>query len=264
MLLSSFAVPRPEDIAELKEEKGIDVDSVLVAAIVGAMGGANVEFVDSHLKWNLAMLPFEDGGDDDDATGDEVLGDGDTDSVDSDDYGFVLRTPAASRSTTETAELVPPPLLLVASSSDVVVARMRDVEDAIQFALEQKSTTLALRRALSRVRQLRRYKVNDLVHSYLRSVLRLVDNTTDDHAKMARHLSLRRMKLEAEALPVLLGGNVDMWEMWVSELEKIPGALFVAKNFLPIRGTSSAFDSILDGSRANGSCCFRSIRSQAS
>jgi hypothetical protein len=210
------------------------------------------------------MLPFEDGGDDDDATGDEVLGDGDTDSVDSDDYGFVLRTPAASRSTTETAELVPPPLLLVASSSDVVVARMRDVEDAIQFALEQKSTTLALRRALSRVRQLRRYKVNDLVHSYLRSVLRLVDNTTDDHAKMARHLSLRRMKLEAEALPVLLGGNVDMWEMWVSELEKIPGALFVAKNFLPIRGTSSAFDSILDGSRANVSCCFRSIRSQAS
>jgi vacuolar protein sorting-associated protein 41 len=233
MLQSSFAVPRMEDAAELKEEKGIDVDSGLVAAIVAATGGTKLEFVDSHLKWNLEMVSFKN---DSEAGDEEALGDDEADSVDSDDYGFVLRTPSIP-ATSECEELVPPPLLLVASSSDMVVARIRDVDDAIQFALEQKKTGLALRRALPRVRQLRRYKMNDLVNAYIRSVLRLSDDTEVDKLK-TRHLSLQRMKLAAEALPFLLGGNVDMWEMWVSELAKIPGALFVVRNFLPVRGMS--------------------------
>lgn len=230
MLLSSFAVPRQEDIVELKDEKGIDGDANLVAAIVSSVGGAKLEFVDSHLKWDLSMVSFNDDHDTE-VNGGAVSGD--TDSVDSDDYGFVLRN-AESPGIAESAELVSPPLLLVASSSDVAVGRMRDVDDAIQFALEHKKMALALRRALPRVRQLRRYTVNDLINSYFRSVLRLT--ATDDKEK-AQHLSLRRVKLAAKALPVLLGGNVDLWETWVSELERIPGALFVVKNFLPVRGT---------------------------
>jgi len=236
-LLSSFAVPRMEDAAEVKEVEG---DPGLVASIVGTGGQSpKTEFIDPHFQWNLKMVAY----DDDDEGGAAMTGgaDGETDSVDSDDYGFIRRpmVPPAE-------QLVPPPIILVFCSSDAILARVRNVDDAVSFALERKKPATALRRALPRVRKLKRYSINDLVGEYLRSLLRLpkaaVDasgsTSVDVLQKQPQQLSLRRMKLAAEALPILLGGNVDLWQTWVAELEKIPGALFVVRNYLPVRGKS--------------------------
>jgi hypothetical protein len=61
---------------------------------------------------------------------------------------------------------------------------------------------------------------------------------------------LRRMKLAAEAMPILLGGDVDLWCRWIKEMEQIPGALFIARGALPVRGTSMLFSPLATPSRS--------------
>jgi len=228
-LMSSFAVPRMEDAAELRELQGGDPG--IVASLVGG-GTSTADFVDSHLRWNLKMVAYDDI--ENASEMDDLM---DTDSVDSDDYGFIRRPMTANAE-----QFTPPPHILVASNFDLVVARVRSLDDAVSVALEHHKPATALRRALPRVRQLQRYSVNDLVGEYLKALLRLPKAQPDEGAsvndalkKPPQQLSLRRMKLAAEALPILLGGNIDMWQTWVAELEKIPGALFVVRNFLPVR-----------------------------
>jgi hypothetical protein len=43
------------------------------------------------------------------------------------------------------------------------------------------------------------------------------------------------MQLAVQAMPVLLGGRMDLWEHWARELERIPGALFLLRNHLPVQ-----------------------------
>jgi len=167
--------------------------------------------------------------------------------VDSDDYELIFE-PLPQTSTASSDSYVTPPVMLIAGARDVVLARMRDVDDAISYALEQKKAGLALRRGLRHVRRLRAYDIRDLINEYFRAVLRLPSQATrvaTDHqdtsssVNSARHLSLRRMKLAAKAMPVLLGGNIEMWNRWIAELEKIPGALFITRSILPVRGKFS-------------------------
>lgn len=43
------------------------------------------------------------------------------------------------------------------------------------------------------------------------------------------------MKLAAKATPILLGGNIRLWDRWIQEFAKIPGGLFVLSHHLPVR-----------------------------
>ena len=247
---------------------------------LGVIGPASIKkkkktFCDSHLEWSLESILFEEDDDDDadDPYGDnddEDEDENDAQSIDSDDYGFVLKPidptqqqkldrlnalftddeTGATVSSSLTA-----PVMVVVSSSDLVVARMSNIDDAVGYALQQQGKpALALLRGLQHKRQLRRYKVKDLVDSFLQAVLRLDgsnSNNNDDAMTMAMTsttttttlvhnrsiLSLRRMKLAIESLPILLGGHVDLWQRWSTELESIPGSLFLLRNYLPVRGT---------------------------
>jgi hypothetical protein len=229
-LLSSFSVPRMDDSLEMREEKG---DNILEIPAV--------EFVDSHFKWDLSMVSFQESFQDDNGIDANHPGDeDDTESIDSDDYCFVGKT--AFTSETSAHAFHSSPLLVIVSDKDTVLARVRDLDDAIQFALDNRKPALALRWALSsRVHCFRRYKLEELVSICLRSLLRLESSSSTASAGLsavlpARHLSLRRMTLAARALPFLLGGSIDMWKVWLLELEKIPGALFLVRKYIPVRG----------------------------
>jgi hypothetical protein len=246
-LLSSFAVPRMENAVEVLEEN-VDEDAVdfdpLQVSIFSAPESKKT-FRDSHVRWSLEDAAYEDvesGGSQKD--GEELRSDltSDTDSVDSDDYDFFFRNPSTfTESNTSKASI--PPVMMISTGVDVVLATVRDVDDAVSYALSSKKAGLALRRALRHLRRLRRYDISDLVNEYFRALLRIPETESESDEQFEGgmqeerpHLSLRRMKLAAAALPVLLGGRIDLWRLWVSELEKIPGALFVVRSFLPVRG----------------------------
>jgi hypothetical protein len=239
MLLSSFAVPRMDNTAELREQGSAmnePSDMLNTSIFASSPESKSGEFKDLHLKWNMDMILFEKNSrfENDEQQG--VLTETSTGSVDSDDYGFVFRPSAPDVPDTNETPVVPPPLMVVASGSDMVLVRVRDVDDAVSFALEKKKPARALNLAMHHSRQLRRHKINDLVNEYFRSVLRLPGDDDEPSIMKPEHLSLRRVQLACEAMPILLGVNVEMWELWVQELEKIPGALFVVRNILPVRG----------------------------
>jgi hypothetical protein len=246
-MLSSFAVPRMDDALEARQNVrlwGVQAMGEF-SGMTAALDGAETPlFVDDHLQWSLDHVAFDTFHETDDAAS-LPNDDGDTGSVDSDDYGFVIRSNVQGEAEPSSIDLlsavVPlqdPPTLLVVSTEDLVTARLRDIDDAIDYALAHNKMALALRMALPRVRQLRRHALPDVISSYLRAVLRMspLTGSITAHSDKRRHLSLRRMKLAAKALPVLLGGNVSFWTTWISELTKIPGALFMIRNSIPVRG----------------------------
>jgi hypothetical protein len=243
-LLSSFAIPRMDDVLELKEERG---DYVI------DMTYNSPQFVDSHLRWNLNMVSFPTSTSDEQNNKDHSKYDvDDNNSVDSDDYDFLINTTNNSNIKSSESCTTSAPIMLVISDVDVVLARVRDVDDAIHFALDHRRSALALFWALKyRTRQLRRYTMGELINQYLQSLLRITNvNTSANFGKQiskrssARNtpkLSLRRMSLAAQSLPILLGGNVNLWKTWIITLEKIPGALFVVRKYIPVRGQSKKY-----------------------
>jgi len=200
---------------------------------------ANV-FVDPHLQWNLKSVLFEEtplGQTTEDTDDDDV------NSIDSDDYGFVRRPlnllddPGPSTS---------PPLIVLASESDAILASLSSVDDAVEHALLiQNRPALSLKRALQHRRQLRRYRIADLVQHYLEAVLRLHDEEAS-----VESLSLRRMTLAVQTMPALLGGDMDLWAHWATALQKLPGALFLLRSYLPVRDPvlpSKLYFQVLEG-----------------
>jgi hypothetical protein len=249
-LLSSFALPRGDDLYEtdIEELQALedDMDMDMSASLFGASPEQKAKFTDSHVKWNLKDVSY---GDNDQVQAKNVVSnfedirksltrsEGDSQSVDSDDYEFILR-PSADMESDLPPTKTTPPLLVFTSTSDVVVARTRDVDDAVQHALSINKKALALRRGLFRRQQLRRYKINDLVNEYLRAVLRITATEHDPgtSSDSMPRLSIRRLKLAAESTPILLGGDVSMWKLWISEFARIPGGLFILRDFVPVRG----------------------------
>jgi hypothetical protein len=242
----------------------------------------------SNSRWNLAAATYHDSGNINNSKQPPCLlgtinnttfdPESDTISVDSDDYDFLSRptmTPTQhdaipdgndeniQRSQEEhddDAVIVAesPVLWVLAGTADAIRVRVRNVDDAVQFALSQHRPALALRWALSRCRQLHRHSLSDLVDGYFCALLRLQPDsdyknngddiqkkkdakekaleTGSDEPKPPQHLSLRRMQLAAQAMPILLGGDVEMWKAWITRLEQIPGALFVVRTYIPVRG----------------------------
>ena len=244
MMLSTFALPRMDNSAELEEYSNwtqynpavaasgameeFDMN-VLFSAATGIRDSNKSSFVEPHLKWKIESVLFEN---EDGYIDDDVGEDGDDNaSVDSDDYAFALR-PIVDESMIQTGPSPSPPSMIVASGSDMVLVRMVDIDDAVGNALTQQRPAMALSRGLRHRRQLRRYQLGDLVDNYLQAVLKV--------GPPKRQLSLRRMKMAVQSMPILLGGQIDSWEKWSSQLEKIPGSLFLLRNYLPVRGKRMA------------------------
>lgn len=254
-LLSSFMLPRMEDTIEAKEDKFLnadDADEVDSDFQMPLFSTTKAEpFKDPHTKWSLKQLRFEEekgkGEGDASENGGEAPRDEDDDveSVDSDDYSFVFRPSKVPQDDSTSSRSTFPPLMVVVSPSDAVVVAAREVDDAVSYALSARKYGLALRRALTYKRQLREYNINELIDEYLRAVLRMNDKESAkedvciDKAKVEKSLSVRRVVLAAQAMPMLLGGNILMWERWMTEFNKIPGGLFVLREQLPVRGEST-------------------------
>ena len=239
-LLSSFALPRMEDVYEVSMDMEDEPDEFDMQVSLFSPTSQAKRFVDSHLKWNLNAISFEP--DDDDNRNGHPQNDGDdgdeTGSLDSDDYGFIFRPLSSSEDASQSQRTtMTPPLMIIASGSDMVLGRMRDVDDAIAHALASGKSALAVRRALKQKRRLRKYKISDLVNEYFCSLLRIPRHDVDRGShKSSKPLSIERLKLAAKAMPVLFGVDTALWERWVSEVQKIPGALFVLSDHLPVRG----------------------------
>ena len=244
-LLSSFYIPRMDDAVESEEEGTLAAEQDFEFNIFAS--ATKSTFLDFHLKWNMQNVAFEkeetlelnvdekmnelsdeigniessQAADNDDAT-----------SVDSDDYDFILRPPKTDRAASTAETISSSPFMLVGSSADIIAIRVKDIDDAISHSLATQKLGLALRRGLRHKRKLRKHHLNDLVDQYLRAVLRISHKNSTSERKA---LSIRRLKLAAAATPILLGGNVNLWERWVDEFRKIPGALFVLRDFIPVR-----------------------------
>jgi hypothetical protein len=245
-LLSTYALPRMDDVEETKAMKteqgnvngpvvGLDVDFDLNQGIFSgndntAMSNQQRSYQDPHLRWSLQKVLDNDISDDRDA--------GDASSVDSDDYDFVNRPlPMLDMiSGRETDRMNgPPPTMIVCTGSDAVLSRVSTVDDSIQNAVTRGKFALALRRGLLHKRRLRRFKLQDLINMYLEAVLRLGIGS-DLAGSNQPTLSLRRMKLALDAMPVLLGDDISLWEKWTRQLESIPGSLFLLQKNIPVRG----------------------------
>jgi hypothetical protein len=240
-LLSSYALTKMEDTAEAeggRSQSLVADDFDISGSLFSGLESGKRKFQDSHLYWNLKSIMFDDEelpGGLVDQEEEKTEGDADSQSVNSDDYGFVVRSLPDSELLLSSDAV--PPVMVVTSGSDVVLARMADVDDAVAHALSRNRRGLALRRALRHKRELRRYELTDLVNNYLQAVLRLPQRSLEDESPPTEvMLSLRRMKLAVTAMPVLLGGNVGLWERWAREFEGVPGALFMLRDYLPVRG----------------------------
>lgn len=247
-LLSSFVLPRMEDAIEAKEDKILnmdDTDEMDIDFQMPLFSTAKTEpFKDPHLKWNMKQLHFEEGERRLDSESNQNENhssvdddDDDSKSVDSDDYAFVLR-PARIPQVNETVSSGSAfsPLMVVVSPNDAVLVGAREADDAVSHALAIKKYGLALRRALTYKRQLRDYDINELIDEYLRAVLRMNDKDASKQEHNEKILSIRRVVLAAQAMPMLIGGNIGSWERWITEFSKIPGGLFVLRENLPVRG----------------------------
>lgn len=275
-LLSTFALPRMEDMIEAEEEGSIVVEQDFDFSLFGS--ATKHTFEDSHAKWNLNSVIYDvstassdlrkdqvnddndnnngkdnnDGDDDDnsnkaqnnDDNDDHGEDDDDQHSVDSDDYGCILRPSDRFEDTINLNSI--PPILGVVAPADVIGVRTSDADDAIEHALSLNKVALALERGLRHKRKLRSQHIDDLVDHYLKAVLRIDeqhqqqtdrDDMANDNGAAKRSLSIRRLKLGAAATPKLLGGNTRLWKRWLREFTKIPGALFIISEQLPVRGT---------------------------
>jgi hypothetical protein len=241
-LLSSFALPRMDDSLELEEmkyisnEMGEDFD--MTSLFPAATGDyAKPVFCDSHLQWNAKSIYF-----DEEELNNFSVGYDDTASVDSDDYGFILRPlkDADIKEVEGSAATVSPPAMVIVCPSGIILSQTSTVDDAVAHALSRNRNSLALSRGLRHKRQLRRYEIGDLVDHYLEAVLRLRPQveieSENSPSKADRSLSLRRMELAVKSMPYLLGDRIDQWGKWVKKLESIPGTLFLLREHLPVRG----------------------------
>ena len=255
-ILSTFSLPRMEDSIEAEEEGTTvqpDFDFTL------AFTQSKASFTDTHLKWTIDSLSFdlkkatklEDNEDTaknqkEDAKeegekgeliveGSEEVGEttneNDADSVDSDDYGFLFRPSEADEAPLNNFATKSPPMMIIGSPADVLVAQVRNVDDAISHALSLQHRGRALERGIRHRRSLRNHDLDDLINEYLKAVLRIIPNQ-----ETTKKLSIRRLELAAKSTPILLGGNIQLWKQWIEEFGKIPGALFVLSGHVPVRG----------------------------
>jgi hypothetical protein len=192
-------------------------------------------FKDPHMRWSIQS-----------AVDNQISAEGpnDASSVDSDDYDFVNRPLSNSDAnmqmeldaTRSNSKSGLPPTMIVCTASDAVLSRVSTIDDSIEHALLLQKYALALRRGLLYKKKIRRFSLDELINQYLGAVLKISNVKKVVVASNQTTLSLRRMKVALDAMPVLFGGNINLWRKWAEQLEKIPGSLFLLQKNIPVRG----------------------------
>mmetsp|Transcript_17674 Transcript_17674/g.53897 ORF Transcript_17674/g.53897 Transcript_17674/m.53897 type:complete len:683 (-) Transcript_17674:1202-3250(-) len=127
-----------------------------------------------------------------------------------------------------------PPRTYVACPYDVVVARVRDVDDVIDFALKkspQRKAKDALAVATAHAHRLKRHRVQDLVKSRLDALL-----------------ADRELETAATECRRLLGDAETLWEYWILVFDK-HGALASLAPHIPVRKprlATGVYDMVLE------------------
>jgi hypothetical protein len=229
-LLSSFACPRMDGFAEWDALNGIERGEV--ERDYGD-GTPNTKLPDLHLRWNL----------DNDvcSTGKEILSEAtiyDDDrsvasdvSICSDNYVFALSAPIGDvlPNSSDFPVGTPSPIMAVIYCHDACLVQTRDVDDAISYTRSLGKPALALRQALALRRDIRRHELDELIDDFFIALLRFENQGKD------RPLSFSRLKIAAETLPILLGGDPRMWQRWIFMFCRIPGGVFVIREKIPVR-----------------------------
>ena len=249
-LLSSFAVPRMDDIAEWEALDDTEKESMRNELSTGSStlppGGTNDKFLDMHLRWNMdrdvcttGFAQNNDNGspvkettesDDDNSIGSNC-------SICSDDYVFALSAPIEDIVSHPTTPLKSsPPTMVVLRSHDLCLVQTRDIDDVVSYSRSLGKPALALKQGLAHQREIRRHGLDHLVDEYFISLLRIGGSKIATTPRTKRALSFSRLKIAARTLPILLGGDTRMWQRWIFMFARIPGGLFLIREKIPVRG----------------------------
>ncbi len=232
-LNSSFATPRMEDVYEVQQEELIteevvdfDIQTMLNTEITTPFRKSSKAFVNPHMKWDVATYNYVINCEDeqDDASSLES----DSSDQNKDDLSFLFRDLKSSPSLH--SMLWSSPMMSISSLEDAVLVQTRDVDDSISHARSLGNYGVALRRGLGHRQIIRRHDLNDLIDDFLGFLL---FQSNEDGTPA---LSLSRLKSAAKVTETLFGANIHMWEKWIHEFAKIPGALFLLEPHIPTRG----------------------------
>ena len=236
-LLSSYAIPRMDDYAEWDALD--DGEKVLIEKEANFINRtektASKKFPELHQRWNLKddvcllgneilqdSLAFDRDEEDDKSISSQA-------SVCSDNYVFALSEPISPDILTSDVDYSArssPPIMAVVSSHDVCLAQTRDVDDVVSYARSLGKSALALKYALANRRDIRRHELDMLVDDYFSALLRIAKG---------RPLSLSRLKIATQTMPILLGGDSRMWQRWIFMFARITGGLFQIREIIPVR-----------------------------
>ncbi|KAL7454387.1 hypothetical protein ACHAWC_006029 [Mediolabrus comicus] len=254
-LLSSYATPRMDDAAEW--EALSDGEKAVIESAANTMGTSKSaspykKLPDFHLRWNMSTdvcsmgkemiqdaIAFGGEKDDNESTSSQL-------SVCSDNYVFALSEPINDilSSDLDYSTKASPPIMTVVYSYDACLVQTRDVDDVISFARSMGKSALALKYALAHRRDMRRHGLDLLVDNYFSALLRL-----GRYFNERKPLSFSRLRIAAQSLPILLGGNLQMWQRWIFMFASIPGGLFLIREKIPVRDPhlpSYVFEMILE------------------
>ena len=236
---SSFTTARMEDTIEaegeevVEEASAVDIQNIILNTMATAINEEwrKKTFTDQHMRWSVESYRrsvIDDYYDDAIENGSI----GSTSSDDSDDYTFLFRPNTSVACSAGILTNVP--TMVIRSRDDAVLTQIRDVDDSIEYARTTMNHGLALRHGLNHRQMLRRHTLDELIDEYLSAILNPSD-TVEDY-ESPRALSIRRLKIAAKATPILIGGNIKLWERWVHEFARIPGGLLLLRPYLPVRG----------------------------
>ena len=233
-LLSSFACPRMDNVAEWEALNDAEKEAIRREKGISESQTSSIqELPDFHSRWNLCKdicsvgreIQAEAADYDDQSVASNC-------SVCSDNYVFVLSEPLGDLlpDSDLADERSSPPIMTVLSSQDACLVQTRDVDDVISYTRSLGKPALALKKALAHRRDVRRHGLDQLVDEYFVALLRM------ECSGKERPLSFSRLKIAAESLPMLLGGDSRMWQRWIFMFSRIPGALFIIREKVPVRG----------------------------
>jgi hypothetical protein len=230
-LLSTFSCPRMDGSAEWDVLGNIEKESMREMFNFG-LDSASDKVLDFHLRWDISKDVCSVG---DEILSEAVIYDDDRSvasdcSVFSDNYVFALSEPIGDiLPLSDFPARAPPPVMTVLYSYDACLVETRDVDDVISYTRSLGKPALALRQALAHRRDVRRHGLDLLIDDFFTSLLRMGNHRGE------RPLSFSRLKIAAESLPILLGGDSRMWQRWVFMFSRVPGGLFVISEKIPVR-----------------------------
>ncbi|KAL7543859.1 hypothetical protein ACHAXR_013228 [Thalassiosira sp. AJA248-18] len=232
-LLSSFACPRMDNDADWEALNDAEKEAIrreLRNASSQTKGCRSMP--DLHFRWNISkdicsagkevLESIPEVNDDDQSVASNC-------SVCSDNYVFVLSEPIGDLMEPVAEIRSEPPIMTVLYSHDACLVEPRDVDDVISYTRSLGKPAVALKQALVRRRDVRRHGLDQLVDEYLCALLRM------GSCGKERPLSFSRLKIAAESLPILLGGDSRMWQRWIFMFSSIPGGLYLIREKIPVR-----------------------------